>query len=49
MILKVLKDSAYSENHEIKMFDIANTLEIIIAKISNTRHSLDKYIDIAFE
>lgn len=47
-MLKVLKDSAYSEKNEIEMIDIGNTLEIIVAKISNARISLNKYIDTAF-
>ncbi len=48
-ILKVLKDSALNENSEIIMSDIGNTLEILIAKISNIKWSLDKYIDITFK
>lgn len=47
-MLKVLKNSVFNDNSEITMIDIGNALEIIIAKISNTKHSLDKYIDIAF-
>lgn len=47
-VMKVLKDSTYNHNNESTMIDIGNTLEIIIAKISNTKISLDKYIDIAF-
>jgi len=31
------------------MSDIGNTLEIVVAKISNIKHSLDKYIDTAFD
>ena len=46
---KILKESVYSENNEISMVDVGNTLEILVAKICNTKHSLDKYIDIAFE
>lgn len=47
-MLKVLKDSAYNERCEITMIDIGNSLEIIVAKISNTKISLNKFIDIAF-
>lgn len=47
-MLKILRESVHSENSEIKMSDIGNALEIIIAKISNMKYSLDKYIDIAF-
>jgi hypothetical protein len=47
-MLKILKDSVYNENIESTMIDIGNTLEIIIAKMSNTRNSLDKYIDVVF-
>lgn len=43
-MLKVLKDSAYSKNSEIEMSDIGNTLEVIVAKTSNTKISLNKYI-----
>ena len=48
-MMKVLKDSAYNDNHESTMVDIGNTLEIIIAKMTNTKNSLNKYIDISFE
>jgi hypothetical protein len=47
-MMKVLKDSVFNENNEISMIDVGNTLEIIITKMSNTKISLDKYIDIAF-
>jgi hypothetical protein len=47
-MMKVLKDSVFNENNEISMVDVGNTLEIIIAKMSDTKHSLDKYMDIAF-
>jgi hypothetical protein len=47
-MMKVLKDSVFNENNEISMIDIGNTLEIIITKMSNTKISLDKYIDITF-
>lgn len=48
-MLKVLRGSAFNENNEITMLDIGNTLEVIIAKMSNTKYSLDKYIDVAFQ
>ena len=44
---KVLKDSTNNENREIVMTDVTNSLEILIAKITNVKISLDKYIDIA--
>jgi hypothetical protein len=47
-MMKILKDSVFNENNEISMVDVGNTLEIIIAKMSDTKHSLDKYMDIAF-
>jgi len=47
-MLKVLKDDVCSKSNEIEMFDIGNTLEITVAKISNTKISLNKYIDTAF-
>lgn len=47
-MLKVLKDSAYSERCEIEMSDIGNTLEVIVAKTSNTKFSLNKYIDTVY-
>ncbi len=48
-IMKILKDSAYNRNNESTMTDVGNTLEIIIAKTSNTINSLDKYINVAFK
>lgn len=42
--MRILKNSVSNENNEISMADIENTLEIIIAKIFNTKQSLDKYI-----
>lgn len=48
-IMKVLRESLYAENDVVTMYDVGNTLEIVIAKISNIKYSLDKYIDIAFE
>jgi len=47
-MMKVLRDSAYRKNNEITMIDVGNTLEILIAKMSNTTNSLNKYIDITF-
>ena len=47
-MIKVLRESLYSENGAVTMSDIGNTLEIVIAKTSNIKYSLDKYIDIAF-
>jgi hypothetical protein len=47
-MMKVLKDSVFNENSEISIVDIGNTLEIIITKMSNTKNSLDKYMDIVF-
>ena len=46
---KVLKDSVSNEYTEITREDIANTLEILIAKLSNTRKSLAKFIENCFE
>jgi len=48
-MIKILRESVYSENGAVTMPDIGNTLEIVIAKISNIKHSLNKYIDVAFE
>lgn len=48
-MLKVLKDSACSERNEIEMVDVGNTLEVVVAKISNAKNSLDKYINTAFK
>ena len=47
-IVKILKESIYSQNDAVTLIDIENTLEIVVAKISNIKYSLDKYIDIAF-
>jgi len=47
-MIKILRESVYSENDAITMSDIGNTLEIVVAKISNIKYSLDKYIDKAF-
>ena len=41
-ILKVLKDSVNNENCEIEIYDIANSLEIIISKVYNTKIALNK-------
>ena len=46
-LLKVLKDSVNSENKEIVFADIANTLEIVLSKIYNTKISLNKVTEIA--
>lgn len=48
-MIKVLKESVNSENKEISMTDVGNTLEVIIAKIASTKYSLNKYINSAFE
>ena len=48
-MIKILRESVYSENGAVTMSDIGNTLEIVVAKISNIKYSLDKYIDIAFD
>jgi len=47
-MMKVLKDGVNNENSEIAMTDVENTLEILIAKMSNTKFSLEKYIDTTF-
>lgn len=47
-MIKVLKGSVNNENSEILMADIGNTLEVIISKMTNTKISLDKYINIMF-
>lgn len=48
-MMKILRESAYAENGAVTMSDIGNTLEVVVAKISNIKFSLDKYIDVAFE
>ena len=48
-MMKILRESVYAENDAVTMSDIGNTLEIVVAKISNIKFSLDKYIDVAFE
>ncbi len=48
-MIKILRESVYSENGAVTMSDIGNTLEVVVAKISNIKYSLDKYIDIAFD
>lgn len=45
-LLKVLKDSVNNENSEIAFADIANTLEIVLSKIYNTKISLNKVTEI---
>lgn len=47
-MMKVLKDSVISENNEITMIDVGNTLEVLVAKASNTKLSFEKYIDLVF-
>lgn len=44
-ILKVLKDSLTNENNEIVFKDVANTLEIVISKMYNTKISLEKFAE----
>ncbi len=48
-MMKILRESVYSENGAVTMSDIGNTLEVVVAKISNIKYSLDKYIDTAFD
>ena len=48
-MMKVLKDSAFNENNESTMTDLGNTLEIVIAKMSNTKNSLNKFIKDVFD
>ena len=48
-MIKILRESVYVENGAVTMSDIGNTLEIVVAKIANIKHSLDKYIDTAFD
>ena len=48
-MMKILRESVYAENGAVTMSDIGNTLEIVVAKISNIKYSLNKYIDIAFD
>lgn len=47
-LTKILKDSVNNENKLFSMSDIENTLEILITKITNTKISLNKYIDNSF-
>ena len=47
-MMKILKDSIYNENNESTMADLGNVLEILIAKTNNTKNSLDKFINEAF-
>lgn len=42
---KILKDSVSNENNECSMSDIGNVLEILNAKIANTKNSLNKFIN----
>lgn len=48
-MMKVIKDSAFNENNESTMIDLGNTLEILIAKMSNTKFSLNKFIKDTFD
>ena len=45
-LLRVLKDSVNNENSEIVFADVANTLEIVLSKIYNTKISLNKVTEI---
>lgn len=45
--MKVLKDSANS-NGNIEMNDVANTLELIIAKINSAKSLLERHVDEKF-
>lgn len=47
-LTKILKDSINNENKLFSMFDIENTLEILITKMTNTKISLNKYINNSF-
>lgn len=47
-LTKILKDSVNNENRLVTISDIENTLEILITKITNTKFSLNKYIDNSF-
>ena len=47
-LIKVLKDSVCSENNEITIVDVGNTLEILVAKTSGTKLALEKYLDCTF-
>lgn len=47
-LTKVLKDSLNNENRLLSISDIENTLEILITKITNTKISLNKYINNSF-
>lgn len=48
-MIKILRESMYNENSEVGMSDVRNALEIIIAKVSGMKYSLNKYIDMAFD
>jgi len=45
--MKVLKDAA-NNNCNIEMNDVANTLEIIIAKINSAKYLLERHVDEKF-
>lgn len=48
-MIKILRESVYADNGAVTMSDVGNALEIVAAKISNIKYSLDKYIDVAFD
>jgi hypothetical protein len=45
--MKVLKDSA-NNNCNIEMNDVANTLELIIAKINSAKYLIERHVDEEF-
>lgn len=47
-LTKILKNSINNENKLFTESDIENTLEILITKMTNTKISLNKYIDNSF-
>jgi hypothetical protein len=44
-LTKILRDSINNDNRLFSLSDIENTLEILITKITNTKISLNKYIN----
>lgn len=44
-LTKILKDSLTNENRIVSITDIENALEILVAKVSNSKIALNKYID----
>lgn len=48
-MMRILKNSVNNQNGEISMEDVENTLEILVAKMSNAIGSFNKYIDAAFK